>query len=306
MRVFKNLDNLPAFKNAIITIGTFDGVHIGHQKLLERINKLAKEKQGESILLTFHPHPRFVVNPDDKSLKLLNTLDEKIALLEKYGIDNLVVAPFSREFSQMPAIEYVKDFLVNNFSPDTIVIGYDHHFGRNRSGNIDLLNEYQSIFNYTIEEISKETLADIGISSTKIRHALQEGKVSLAAQLLGHTYSLEGFVIKGKQIGRTIGFPTANIRTEVHYKLIPKNGVYAVEVIYDNTRYKAMLNIGNRPTFEGTNKSIEVHIFDFDDIIYGEKIKVEFVKHLRDEQKFDSVDLLKNQLNQDKISALNI
>lgn len=300
MRIFKSLDNLPDFKNAIVTIGTFDGVHLGHQKLLESIRALAKKNDGESILITFHPHPRFVVNPDDKSLKLINTLEEKLDLLSNYKIDNVVVAPFTLEFSQMPAIEYVKNFLVGSFKPHTIVIGYDHHFGRNRTGNIDLLKEYQSVFKYDLIEITKETLEDIGISSTKIRNALNEGNVSIAEDLMGHPYSLCGFVIKGNQNGRALGFPTANIQLPVHYKLIPKNGVYAVQVKVKDEYYNGMLNIGYRPTFEGANKSIEVNIFNFDHDIYGEEIYVYFKDFIREEQKYDGLEALKNQLKKDK------
>lgn len=303
MQVFKSLDNLPQFKNAVVTIGTFDGVHLGHQKLLERINELAKKNDGESILITFHPHPRFVVQPDS-DLKLLNTIDEKIDLLKKYKVNNVVVAPFSKEFSNMPAISYVKDFLVENFKPHTLVIGYDHHFGKNRSGNIDLLEEYKDIFGYNVEQISKETIQDIGISSTKIREALAQGKVQTANKLLGHEYSINGFVTKGEQLGRKIGFPTANVQLLVDYKLIPKNGVYIVNVKVKNSLYKGMLNIGVRPTIEGLNKTIEVNIFDFDQDIYGEKIEVILLKYIREEQKFESLEALKQQLNKDKVAAL--
>ncbi|MEZ4929576.1 MAG: bifunctional riboflavin kinase/FAD synthetase [Chitinophagales bacterium] len=303
MQVFKSLDNLPQFKNAVVTIGTFDGVHLGHQKLLERINELAKKNDGESILITFHPHPRFVVQPDS-DLKLLNTIDEKIDLLKKYKVNNVVVAPFSKEFSNMPAISYVKDFLVENFKPHTLVIGYDHHFGKNRSGNIDLLEEYKDIFGYNVEQISKETIQDIDISSTKIREALAQGKVQTANKLLGHEYSINGFVTKGEQLGRKIGFPTANVQLLVDYKLIPKNGVYIVNVKVKNSLYKGMLNIGVRPTIEGLNKTIEVNIFDFDQDIYGEKIEVILLKYIREEQKFESLEALKQQLNKDKAEAL--
>ncbi|MEZ4916406.1 MAG: bifunctional riboflavin kinase/FAD synthetase [Chitinophagales bacterium] len=303
MQVFKSLENLPQFKNAVVTIGTFDGVHLGHQKLLERINELAKKNDGESILITFHPHPRFVVQPDS-DLKLLNTIDEKIDLLKKYKVNNVVVAPFSKEFSNMPAISYVKDFLVENFKPHTLVIGYDHHFGKNRSGNIDLLEEYKNIFGYNVEQISKETIQDIDISSTKIREALAQGKVQTANKLLGHEYSINGFVTKGEQLGRKIGFPTANVQLLVDYKLIPKNGVYIVNVKVKNSLYKGMLNIGVRPTIEGLNKTIEVNIFDFDQDIYGEKIEVILLKYIREEQKFESLEALKQQLNKDKAEAL--
>lgn len=225
-------------------------------------------------------------------------------MLKKYKVNNVVVAPFSKEFSNMPAISYVKDFLVENFKPHTLVIGYDHHFGKNRSGNIDLLEEYKDIFGYNVEQISKETIQDIGISSTKIREALAQGKVQTANKLLGHEYSINGFVTKGEQLGRKIGFPTANVQLLVDYKLIPKNGVYIVNVKVKNSLYKGMLNIGVRPTIEGLNKTIEVNIFDFDQDIYGEKIEVILLKYIREEQKFESLEALKQQLNKDKAEAL--
>lgn len=303
MRVFKNLDNLPTFRNAIVTIGTFDGVHKGHQKILARIQDLAKKNDGESILITFHPHPRFVLQPGNKDLKLLNTLEEKIALLEQYGLDNLIVTPFSKEFSQMPALAYIKNFLVENTQAKTIVIGYDHHFGINRSGNIALLEEYQKVFGYEVEQISKEMLKDIDISSTKIRNALLEGKVEISNELLGHNYKLTGFVTKGEQLGRTIGYPTANLKLTVDYKLIPKTGVYAVKVRIKGKPYTGMLNIGFRPTIEGTGKTIETFIFDFNEDIYGEEIALELITRIREEKKFESLDLLKKQLSLDKASC---
>lgn len=303
MQVFKSLNNLPKFNNAVVTIGTFDGVHLGHQKLLERINEIARKVNGESILITFHPHPRFVVQPDS-DLKLLNTIDEKIELLEKYKVDNLIVAPFSKKFSNMPAISYVKDFLVENFKPHTLVIGYDHHFGKDRSGNINLLEEYKHIFAYKLEQISKETIDDIDISSTKIRQALLQGNVENANQLLGHEYTINGFVTKGNQIGRKIGFPTANVQLLVDYKLIPKNGVYIAKVKVENNIYEAMLNIGVRPTIEGLNKTIEVNILNFDKNIYGENIEIIMIEYIREEKKFENIEALKKQLGKDKINAL--
>lgn len=304
MRVFKNLEELPKFKNTVITIGTFDGVHKGHQKILKRIIDIAKSRNGKSILITFYPHPRFVLQPGNKDLKLLNTLDEKIRLLENFGLDNLVVAPFSKGFSQMPALAYIKDFLVENFHPNTIVIGYDHHFGINRSGDIALLKEYQKIFQFQVEQISKETIEDIAISSTKIRKALLAGDIETGAQLLGHPYQLSGYIIKGEQIGRTIGFPTANIQLTVNYKLIPKTGVFAVLINVQGKAYKGMLNIGFRPTVEGNSKTIEVNIFDFNKDIYGEEISITLVKRLRDEKKFKNLEALKKQITSDKKEAL--
>ncbi|MBL6875956.1 MAG: bifunctional riboflavin kinase/FAD synthetase [Chitinophagales bacterium] len=304
MRVFKNLEELPEFKNTVITIGTFDGVHKGHQKILKRIIDIAKSRNGESILITFYPHPRFVLQPGNKDLKLLNTLDEKISLLENFGLDNLVVAPFSKGFSQMPALTYIKDFLVENFQPNTIVIGYDHHFGFNRSGDIDLLKEYQKVFQFQVEQISKETIEDIAISSTKIRKALLAGDIETSTHLLGHPYQLSGYVIKGEQIGRTLGFPTANIQLTVNYKLIPKTGVFAVMIHIQGENYKGMLNIGFRPTIEGNSKTIEVNIFDFNKNIYGEEISITLVKRLRDEKKFKNLEALKEQITSDKKEAL--
>tara|TARA_Y100000385_G_scaffold253980_1_gene278494 strand:+ start:324 stop:1250 length:927 start_codon:yes stop_codon:yes gene_type:complete len=304
MRVFKNLEELPKFKNTVITIGTFDGVHKGHQKILKRITDIAQSRNGESILITFNPHPRFVLQPGNKDLKLLNTLDEKIRLLENFGLDNLVVAPFSKDFSQMPALAYIKDFLVENFHPNTIVIGYDHHFGINRSGDINLLKEYQKVFQFQVEQISKETIEDIAISSTKIRKALLAGDIETGGHLLGYPYQLSGYVIKGEQIGRTLGFPTANIQLTVNYKLIPKTGVFAVMIHVQGKNYKGMLNIGFRPTVEGNSKTIEVNIFDFNKDIYGEEISITLVKRLRDEKKFKSLEALKKQITSDKKEAL--
>ncbi len=304
MRVFKNFKQLPQFKNAIITIGTFDGVHLGHQKILKHIHNVALKTNGESILITFHPHPRFILEPENKSLKLLNTLHEKIKLLETYELDNLIVVPFSKTFSNLPPLAYIEQFLVQKFNPHTIVIGYDHHFGINRSGNFKLLEEYKSTYKYNLVEISEKTIKDNKISSTKIRAALSNGNIEIATKLLGHSYSIRGFVVKGDQIGRKIGFPTANIKNPIAYKLIPKTGVYAVFCYINNIAYKGMLNIGYRPTVEGTNKKIEVHIFNFETEIYGEELEIVFKKFLRKEKKFDSLDELKIQLNEDKNLAL--
>lgn len=306
MRIFKDLTKLSSFRNPVVTIGTFDGVHIGHQELIKKICAEAKKRNGENIIVTFHPHPRYVLNPDDRSLKLINTLEEKLELLERYGVDNTVVAPFSVDFSQIPAIEYVKDFLVGNFHPSVIVIGYDHRFGRNRSGGIELLKEYAPVFGYEVIEISAEMLEDITVSSTNIRKAIEGGQVELAKQLLGHPFSLRGFVTKGQQIGSQIGFPTANIEVTVDYKIIPRTGVYAARAVHDGNTYPAMMNIGYRPTFEGADKTIEVHIIDFKQDIYGEELKVDFVKLIRPEVKFSSSEALVEQLNLDQKQALKI
>ena len=300
MRVFRELNNLPAFKNSVITIGTFDGVHLGHQKLIERLNQMAKQSGGESIIITFHPHPRIVINPEDRSLRLLNTLDEKIALLGKFELDNLVVVPFSRDFSEQAAEDYISHFLIENFHPSFIVIGYDHKFGKDRKGDYRLLEKMKAQFHYQLDEISKETLDDIDISSTKIREALTTGEVKLANELLGYHYMLSGTVVKGMQNGRKLGFPTANIEVNDEYKLIPKNGIYAVYVHCKKNMYSGMLSIGTNPTFEGKAQTIEVNILDFDQDIYGEHLTLEFVAYLRDEKKFDRMESLIEAIKEDE------
>ena len=306
MKVFKDLNNLPDFKNAVVTTGTFDGVHLGHQTIISKLNRLAEDHDGESIILTFHPHPRFVIKPDDKSLKLIQTLDERIALFEKYGVDNLVVASFSKAFSQISANEYISHFLVDKFHPKVIVIGYDHQFGKDRGGDVTLLKSYRAQYGFEVEEIGKRMLEDISISSSKIREALNSGDVQSAAILLGHPFSISGFVVKGAQIGQSIGFPTANIHVSADYKLIPKTGVYAVQVLHKDRQFTGMLNIGYRPTFEGTGKTIEVNIFDFNESIYGEQINIKLIDRIRDEQKFGSKDLLIQQLMKDRSESIKI
>lgn len=314
MRVFRDLNNLPEFNNSVITIGTFDGVHKGHQKLIERINTLAAEQGGESIIITFHPHPRIVINPQDKTLRLLNTIEEKTDLLEKYGVDNTVIVPFSRDFSEQSAQEYVSNFLVKNFRPKSIVIGYDHKFGKDRSGDYHLLEQMKGMYGYSMEEISKETLDDIGISSTKIRNSLQSGDISLANDLLGHAYRVTGTVVRGLQNGRKLGYPTANLQVNDEYKLIPKTGIYAVRVYSHQWPggtpargyYHGMLSIGYNPTFEGKEQTIEVNILDFNHDIYGSTLTMEFVEYLRDEKKFNSLDDLIEAIKGDEVNTRKI
>ena len=300
MRVFRDLNDLPAFTNSVVTIGTFDGVHRGHQKLIERIKQLAEQTEGESILVTFHPHPRIVINPEDKSLRLLNTIDEKIALLEKYGVDNLVIVPFSRAFSEQSASDYISQFLVKNFSPKYIVIGYDHKFGKDRAGDFKLLEEMKGQYGYQMEEITKETLDDIGISSTKIRQAIAEGDINLANELLGNNYTLSGTVVRGLQNGRKLGFPTANIQVNDEYKLIPRTGIYAVYVYHNGVKYTGILSIGYNPTFDGKVQTIEVNILDFAKDIYGENLTLEFIDFIRTEKKFKSIDALIEEIKNDE------
>lgn len=300
MRVFRDVNDLPQFRNGVLTIGTFDGVHLGHQQIIQRINSAAREIGGESILLTFHPHPRLVINPNDTSLKLLNTLDEKIELLERYGVENLIVAPFSKEFSQYTAQQYVEDFLLGKVRPKHIVIGYDHRFGHDRQGGLELLTELARPQGVTVEEISKQTVDDIAVSSTKVRKALQAGEVDKAASLLGHTYWVSGTVVSGKKNGRKIGYPTANIDVDNPNKLIPSRGVYTVRVKLNEEVFGGMLSIGTNPTFDGQQETVEVHIFDFDQDIYGREIAIEFVKYLRDEKRFDTIDALVEQMSDDE------
>ncbi|MFN8323049.1 MAG: bifunctional riboflavin kinase/FAD synthetase [Chitinophagales bacterium] len=300
MRVFRDLDHLPIFKNSVVTIGTFDGVHKGHQKLIDRISFMAGQQNGESIIVTFHPHPRIVINPQDKSLRLLNTIDEKISLLEKYGVDNVVIVPFSRSFSEQSAEAYVSDFLVKSFHPKHIVIGYDHKFGKNRTGDYQLLEKLKDQYGYSMEEISKEMLDDIGISSTKIRDSLQLGDIKMANELSGHYYTLRGTVVRGLQNGRKLGYPTANIQVNDEYKLIPRKGIYVVKVRYQQELLNGMLSIGYNPTFEGKEQTIEVNILDFDKDIYGESLTLEFIRYIRDEKKFDSLEALIEEIKNDE------
>lgn len=305
MKVWRDTDSIPKVKNAVLTIGTFDGVHLGHQKLLERVNRQAKELDGESVLMTFHPHPRTVINSGRK-IALLSTMDEKIDLLRKYGLQNLVIIPFTRSFSQLSPEDYVSKFLVEQFNPSLVVIGYDHKFGKNRVGNFAFLKEQSERYQFEVEEISKQEVEALSISSTDIRQALSKGEVKKANLLLGHSYFLRGVVVKGKQLGKQIGYPTCNVLVSEEQKLIPTNGVYAIRVILGDEKFNAMLNIGNRPTVNGEEVTIEAHIFDFDRDVYGEKLELQFVEFLRSERKFDGLKELSAQLALDKISALEV
>ncbi len=301
MKVFNNLSDLPSFRNAVLTIGSFDGVHHGHQKILERVNQLARDCNGESIVITFHPHPRLLLYPNDPSLRLLNTIDEKVALLEKNGIDNVVVIPFTKEFAQQNPDNYIQNFLLQKFSPKYIVIGYDHRFGKNRSGNIDYLRRYESSANFKIVDIEKQEVEDIAVSSTKIRKALEFGDVKTANHLLGHPYTFSGTVVRGQGIGKSLGYPTANIEIKSKFKLIPKPGIYAINAILNNKSHDALLYIGNRPTIKNhLQKTIEVHILDFDKEIYGDKLTIELVDYIREDFKFENIEKLKEQMSKDE------
>jgi len=307
MRIFRDLNDLPAFNRAVITIGSFDGVHRAHQRLIRRINQLARETGGESVVVTFHPHPRQIVYPQDKSLRLLTSLDEKIRLFERFGVQNLVIVPFTVEFSQLHPKEYVEKFLIGKFRPRYVVIGYDHRFGMNRSGNIDLLRGYEKEHGFEVVEIEKQLLDDISISSTKIRNALLSREILIANELLDHHYSLEGTVIKGDQIGRRLGFPTANLRVDNPLKLLPPPGIYACYAYYQDVRFDAMLYIGDRPTVnQPKHHQIEVHIIDFEEVIYGRILRVDLVAFIRDDRKFDSLHTLRSQIKLDQDDIVRI
>ncbi|MFM9826394.1 bifunctional riboflavin kinase/FAD synthetase [Flavobacterium sp.] len=308
MKIFHSINDfipivIGTTKKTVLTLGTFDGVHVGHKKILERITQKNAKNDSESLVLTFFPHPRMVLE-EKSDLKLLNTLSEKIELLEKIGLENLVIHPFDEKFSKLTAQEFVKTVLVDRFNIKKIIIGHDHRFGINRSANIDDLITYGKQYNFEVEQISVQEIEAVSVSSTKIRKALQEGNMNLANEYLGYNYFLSGTVFEGKQLGRTISFPTANLKIEENYKLIPRNGVYVVKSILNKKIVFGMMNIGFNPTVKGENLSIEIHYFDFDANLYGQKIAVDLLQFIRAEQKFESVTLLKQQLEKDKITAL--
>lgn len=306
MKIYNKLSDFKPNGNAIVTTGTFDGVHIGHQLIIKRLIEKAKELGGESVLLTFWPHPRLIISPNENNLKLLTTIDEKTEILETLGIDHFVVLPFSREFSELSSEKYISEILLDGLGTKAMVIGYDHRFGKNREGGIDYLKKHAERFKIEIEEISRQEIENITISSTKIRNAILDGNILVANELLGRPYSFSGPVVKGRQLGRTIGFPTANIQIQKKYKLIPKNGVYATHVFLRNKKYSGIMNIGNRPTVEGHGRSQEVHIFDFSDDIYGETVKIEILDFIREEIKFENVEKLVEQIELDCFSAKQI
>ncbi len=303
LKIFHSINDFSSTKKTILTLGTFDGVHIGHKKILKKLTQNTENQKYESLVLTFFPHPRMVLQ-EHSDIKLLNTIDEKIDLLEKIGIENLVIHPFDEAFSRLTAEEFVSNILVDRFHIQKIVIGHDHRFGRNRTANIDDLIDYGKEYGFEVEQISVQEINDISVSSTKIRNALLEGDMALANDYLGYNYFLTGSIIQGKQLGRTIGFPTANLKIEENYKLIPQNGVYIVKSIIDGQIVFGMMNIGFNPTVDGQKQSIEIHYFDFNADLYNQKISVSILHRIRSEQKFESVDLLKEQLEKDKKTAL--
>ncbi len=299
MNVFYSLKDFNPKTKTIVTIGTFDGVHIGHQKIINKIIQNCEDKNLESIILTFFPHPRMVLQKNS-DIKLLNTIDEKIDLLEKTGLQNLIIHKFDQTFSELSAEEFVIEILVKQLNIQKIIIGHDHRFGKNRAANIDDLIVFGVKYNFEVEQISAEELNDVAVSSTKIRNAILNGNVALANRYLGYNYVLSGTIVQGKQLGRTIGFPTANLKIDQEYKLIPKNGVYVVQSTISNQLISGIMNIGFRPTINGETLSIETYFLDFDADLYGENIHIEILEQIREEQKFDSLEFLKFQIEKDK------
>ncbi|WP_264565876.1 bifunctional riboflavin kinase/FAD synthetase [Flavobacterium sp. N3904] len=308
MKIFHSINDFQVstngtVKKTILTLGTFDGVHFGHKKILEKLTQNTENGKFESVVLTFFPHPRMVLQ-EDSDIKLLNTIDEKIELLEAIGIENLVIHPFDESFSRLTADEFVQNVLIDQFHIHKIIIGHDHRFGRNRTANIDDLIAFGKQYDFEVEEISAQEIKEVSVSSTKIRNALIEGNVALANEYLGYNYSLTGTIIKGKQLGRTIGFPTANLKIKENFKLIPQNGVYIVKSTFGSKTVFGMMNIGFNPTVEGKIQTIEINYFDFNEDLYDQKITVSILERIRSEVKFESVTLLKEQIEKDKIAAL--
>lgn len=304
MQVHQGLEDLPAFKHTVLSIGMYDGVHIGHQFIIHRLRDMAAKHGGESVLMTFHPHPRLVLHPDDNSLKLITTIEEKAELLEKMGLDHLVIVPFTEALSQMEAEDYIRELLVHYFHPRVLVIGYDHRYGKGRRGDIHLLREMGNELGYEVDEIPAQTVDDITVSSTKVRQALLEGDIATANEFLAYPFTLSGTVIHGEKVGRSLGYPTANLHIDNPYKLVPPNGIYAVWVEVDGARYMGALSIGYRPTFTSEKKRcIEVYILHFDGNLYGKTITLTFAARIRDEKKFDSKDALIARMATDVVEA---
>jgi len=312
MHIYRNIDHLPAFRRAVITIGTFDGVHTGHQKILEQLHREAARIDGQTVIITFHPHPRKIVKGATADIRLINTLQEKIELLSWKKVDHLVIVPFTEAFSQLSAEQYVKEFLLEKFHPHTIIIGYDHQFGKGRKGDYHLLEDFSRRERFELQEINVHLLNEVSVSSTRIREAIGQADIATANRLLGYDFFFSGRVIEGNKLGRTIGYPTANLQVDDTEKLIPGDGVYAVEIAEETTPLdaprpmKGMMNIGVRPTVDGTRRVIEVNIFNFDGDLYGKTLRIFIKKHLRGEVKFAGLDALKQQLAKDRENALAV
>ncbi|MDW7691114.1 bifunctional riboflavin kinase/FAD synthetase [Flammeovirgaceae bacterium SG7u.111] len=307
MRVFHGLNDFVKIENAVVTSGTFDGVHFGHQQILARLKEITTAMEGENVVITFWPHPRFVLSGMDIDLKLISTLDEKIERLSDFGVDNLLIIPFDKQFASLSSLEFIQKVLVDTVQTKKLVMGYDHRFGHNREGGFDFLMKNAYNFGFEVEEIPRQEVEEIAVSSTKIRRALQHSDVQTAAKYLGRPYQLRGEVVGGAKLGRKLGFPTANLLIKETYKLIPENGIYAVKAFHNDIAYDAMLNIGVRPTIANEGeRSIEVHLFDFNKDIYGETLKIHFIDHLRNEKKFANLEELQHQLSIDKEAALEV
>jgi riboflavin kinase / FMN adenylyltransferase len=306
MKIYHGIDDFVRLNYAVVTSGTFDGVHVGHQKILSRLRELATAEGGETVVITYWPHPRLVLHPEDTSLKLLNTFEEKADLLKHNGIQHLVRIPFTKEFSHLTSEEFISKILINTIGTKKLVIGYDHHFGKNREGSFEQLKMNSPKYGFQVEEIPRQDVDHISVSSTKIRKALEEGEIETATTLLGQPYTITGRVVMGDKLGRLLGFPTANIEVDTAYKLIPMDGIYAVTVQHEQQILKGMLYIGNRPTVNGTKRNIEVNIFDFSKEIYGESLTIFFHKLIRTDSRFGDLEELKEQLKKDKEDTLAI
>jgi riboflavin kinase/FMN adenylyltransferase len=306
MKIYHSLEDFTRLHNAVVTSGTFDGVHVGHQKILHRLKEIASQNSGETVVITFWPHPQMVLHPENNSLKLLNTFEEKAELLKSEGIQHLLRIAFTKEFSHLSSLDFIQKILVQTIGTKKLVIGYDHRFGHNREGSFDQLKINAPNYGFEVEEISRQDVDHISVSSSKIRHALETSDITTATHLLGKPYSLSGRVVKGDKLGRVLGFPTANIEIDSHYKLIPADGIYAVTVKHEHQLYKGMLYIGPRPTVGGIQRVIEVNIFEFAKEIYGENLTIYFHQFLRGDKKFNDLEELKYQLGQDKIESQKI
>ena len=311
MKIYNHIDEFKQIHNAVVTIGTFDGVHIGHQKIISRLLDVTRQTGGETVILTFFPHPRIILHPEDMDIKLISTMTEKAEMLEKLGIAHLIITPFTRDFSNLSPQEYIKNVLVDKIGTRQIVIGYDHRFGKDREGGLEHLQKFAPDFGFEVEEIPEQDINDVAVSSTKIRNSILSGDVKTAHDFLGYSFHLTGKVIRGDQIGRKLGFPTANLFIEETYKLIPADGIYAVSVEIKTARsiqktLNGMAYIGHRPTINGMTRNIEVNIFNFTEDIYGQTIRINFLHYLRGDQKFNSLEDLRTQLIKDENSARNI
>jgi len=306
MKIYHNIDEFTPLENAVVTIGTFDGVHVGHRKIIARVKELAESTGGETVLLTFFPHPRMILHPEDESIKLINTINEKAELLEQLGVDHLIITPFSRDFSNQSAEGYIRDVLVNRIGTKKIVIGYDHRFGKDREGGLADLQRLGPVYGFEVVEIPEQDINEVAISSTRIRNALLDGEIDLANTCLGYSFFINGTVIRGDQIGRQIGYPTANIVIQERYKLVPGDGIFAVKVVVEDKEYKGMAYIGTRPTINGLTRNIEVNIFDFDKEIYNQNIRMVFHYFVRGDIKFNNLIELKAQLAKDREDVLGM